>query len=159
MSKLAQIVVVALTFLVVFGVGTLWASGAPEAVVNQQDGVAIKGYDPVAYFTEGRPVKGTDEFTVEYDGAVWHFSSAEHRDLFLSDPEKYAPAYGGYCAWAVSNGDFADIDPEQWVIHGGTLYLNFDARTNTRFNEDLSGNIQKAEDNWPEMKGRIEEGS
>ncbi len=159
MSKLVYIVVVAATFLVVFGVGFLWASGSPESVVNERDGVAIKGYDPVAYFIKGEAVEGSEEFTVEYEDAVWQFSSPEHRDLFLADPEKYAPAYGGYCAWAVSNGDFADIDPEQWVIHEGTLYLNFDARTNRRFNEDLPGNIQKAESNWPEMKSRIEEGS
>lgn len=133
------------------------AGGGAETVVNQRDGVAIKGYDVVAYFTLGAPTRGSEEFVAEHEGAEWHFATAAHRDSFLADPERYTPAYGGYCAWAMSEGNIADIDPTQWVIHDGRLYLNFDARTSDRFEADLSGNISKADGNWPRIKAEIEE--
>ena len=88
------------------------------------EGVAVKGYDPVAYFVEGKPVKGSGKFEHKWMGAKWHFSSAENRDSFAKNPEKYAPQYGGYCAYAVSQGAIADIDPTAWKIVNGKLYLN-----------------------------------
>ena len=88
-------------------------------------GVAIDGTDPVAYFTDGRPAQGSSDFEHEWMGATWRFVSAAHRDLFAADPAKYAPQYGGYCAWAVSQGYTAKIDPAAWKIVDGKLYLNY----------------------------------
>lgn len=86
--------------------------------------VAIKGYDPVACFTDGRPVPGVPEFHATRGGATRRFATAVHRDLFVADPERYAPQYGGYCACAVAQGTTADIDPAAWTIVDGKLYLN-----------------------------------
>ena len=86
-------------------------------------GIAIKGYDPVAYHQDGKPVKGSDEYEYTWKGAKWRFASAEHRDLFEADPDRYAPRYGGYCAWAVSQGYTASVNPQNaWSIVEGKLY-------------------------------------
>jgi YHS domain-containing protein len=114
-------------------------------------GVAIKGYDPVAYFTEARPVKGDSNFSSEWNGATWHFASAAHRDTFQAAPEKYAPQYGGYCAWAVSQGYTASIDPDAWKIVEGKLYLNYSAEVQKKWSGNIPGNIVKADVNWPKL--------
>jgi len=114
-------------------------------------GVAIDGYDPVAYFTDGRPMEGKEQFEQEWNGATWRFASKEHRDLFAADPEKYAPQYGGYCAWAVSQGSTADIDPDAWKIHDGKLYLNYDAKVQAKWLADMENLIDKADQNWPKL--------
>jgi hypothetical protein len=120
--------------------------------INAEGGVAIHGFDPVAYFTEGKPTGGDPRFTTQWQGAEWRFASAENRELFLADPERYAPQYGGYCAWAVSRGNLADIDPDQWLIQDDRLYLNFSGFTNLRFKTRLKANIQAADQNWPEIQ-------
>lgn len=117
--------------------------------VFAEDGVAIRGYDPVAYFTEGEPQQGSREFAYEWRGATWHFSSANNRDLFENDPEQYAPQYGGYCAWAVKEGTTAPIDPQAWKIVDGKLYLNLNPKIQRRWQEDIPGNIAEADNNWP----------
>ncbi|HET6521450.1 MAG TPA: YHS domain-containing (seleno)protein [Geminicoccaceae bacterium] len=117
---------------------------------------AIKGYDPVAYFTEGRPVKGSGEFEYEWMGADWRFASAENRNAFAADPEKYAPQYGGYCAYAVSQGTTADIDPEAWKIVDGRLYLNLSRDVQTIWERDVPGYIQRADANWPKIRSDLE---
>jgi len=117
-------------------------------------GVAIEGIDPVAYFTDGKPVPGSKEHVFEWRGATWRFASAAHRDLFAADPEKYAPQYGGYCAWAVSRGYTAGIDPEAWKIHEGRLYLNYDPEVQAKWSEDIPGNIAKADANWPALAAK-----
>ncbi len=130
----------------------LWAIPAPAITpVNRSliGGVAIKGYDPVAYFTDGHPVKGSREFTFTWNDATWQFASAAHRDLFARDPAAYAPQYGGYCAWAVSQGYTAGIDPASWKIVAGKLYLNYDPDVQARWAQDIPGFIAKAEKNWP----------
>lgn len=114
--------------------------------------VAIDGTDPVAYFTDGRPVEGSDDITFTWKGAVWRFATAEHRDLFKATPEKFAPQYGGYCAWAVSNGDTADIDPRAWKIVDGKLYLNYSLDVQKKWEADVKGNILKADANWPRLR-------
>lgn len=91
---------------------------------------AVGGYDTVAYHTVGKPVKGTNEFKTKYKGANWFFSSQENLDLFKADPMKYAPQYGGYCAWAAAHDTLAKGDPNQWTIEDGKLYLNYDTKTN-----------------------------
>ncbi|HTJ77481.1 MAG TPA: YHS domain-containing (seleno)protein [Rariglobus sp.] len=114
-------------------------------------GVAIKGYDPVAYFTDGKAVKGDSDYSFEWNGAEWRFASAAHRDLFKANPVKYAPQYGGYCAWAVSRGYTAGIDPEAWKIVNDRLYLNYSMKVQKQWAEDIPGNISKAEENWPKI--------
>ena len=132
---------------------TVSAEAGSEATdplaVYVEDGVAIKGADPVAYFTEDAYVQGSEEFTHDWNGAVWHFASAENRDAFANEPEKFAPEYGGFCAWAVSQGATAPIDPTAWKIVDGKLYLNYDARVQAQWSEDIPGNIAKADQNWP----------
>ncbi len=114
-------------------------------------GGAIRGYDTVAYFTEGRPVKGKSAFSHRWKGATWYFASAESRDLFRAEPEKYAPRYGGYCAYAVSQGYTASIDPDAWKIVGGKLYLNYSKSVQELWEKDAPGHIARADKNWPRV--------
>ena len=115
-------------------------------------GLGAKGYDVVAYFTDGKPVAGSDHQTAEYGGVKWQFASREHRDLFVADPAKYAPQYGGFCSWGVSQGKLFDVDPVNgWKVVDGKLYLNFNADINATFARDAGGFIAKAERNWPAL--------
>ena len=114
-------------------------------------GVAIEGTDAVAYFTEGKPFKGSSEFVHRWRGAEWRFASAANRDAFAAQPDKYAPQFGGYCAWAVSQGYTAGIDPEAWTIHDGKLYLNYSKDVQARWRQDIPGNVAKGEKNWPKV--------
>jgi YHS domain-containing protein len=114
-------------------------------------GIAIKGYDPVAYFTAGKPMKGDSAFTHEWNGATWRFANAANRDAFQAAPQKFAPQYGGYCAWAVSQGYTAGIDPDAWKIVNGKLYLNYSADVQKKWSGDVPGNIAKADVNWPKL--------
>lgn len=114
-----------------------------------ENGIAIRGADPVAYFTEGAPVIGKAEFEYTWNNATWRFASAENRDEFASNPEQYAPQYGGFCAWAVSQGYTAPVDPEAWKIVDSKLYLNYSKGVQRRWERDISGNIAKANANWP----------
>jgi len=127
---------------------------AQQAEVFTDGGSAIRGYDPVAYFTDAKPVKGSDKFTHAWKGASWRFASAENRDRFAADPEKYAPRYGGWCAWGVAGGYKASIDPEAWSIVDGRLYLNYSAGVRRDWVKDVAGYIRKADANWPAVKGR-----
>ncbi|MEM8641968.1 MAG: YHS domain-containing (seleno)protein [Cyanobacteria bacterium P01_G01_bin.54] len=112
-------------------------------------GQAIRGTDPVAYFTAGAAITGRAEFSYTWGNATWQFASAENRDRFAADPEKYAPQYGGFCAWAVSRGYTASTDPEAWKIVEGKLYLNYDKGIQRRWEQDIPGNIARADRNWP----------
>lgn len=127
------------------------AAAAKDAVYQSFFGAAIDGTDPVAYFTMGKPVEGSSEFAHEWNGATFHFSSAENRDLFAADPEKYAPQYGGYCAWAVSQGYTASTDPEAWKIVDGKLYLNYSKSVQQTWEQDIPGNIAAGDGNWPKV--------
>jgi YHS domain-containing protein len=113
--------------------------------------IAIKGYDPVAYFADQRPVKGSAAFEYLWNGAKWRFASAEHRDQFRAVPEKYSPKYGGYCAYAVSLGKIVDIDPEAWTVFEGRLYLNINRNVRKLWERDKEEYIRKADENWPRM--------
>lgn len=129
--------------------GFLWA--APIDPVNKDsDGVALKGYDPVAYFTESKPMKGLKEFEHQHNGARYRFASASNRDLFQASPEKYLPRYGGYCAWAVSQGHTANISPNAWKVVDGKLYLNHPLAKG-KFERDTPGAITRADQNWPKI--------
>lgn len=113
------------------------------------DKYAVGGYDAVAYFTEGQPIEGSDEFTTEYKNAKWRFASQANLDAFLANPEAYAPQYGGYCAWAVANGQTASGDPQLWKIVDDKLYLNYNEKVKADWEKDIPGFIAKADDNWP----------
>jgi YHS domain-containing protein len=127
---------------------------AQSAVNVDRKGVAIKGYDPVAYFTMSEPVKGKKDHVASWMGATWRFTSPEHKDLFEKDPEKYAPRYGGYCAYGVANNYLVKIDPKAWTIYEGRLYLNFSLKVREQWSEDIPGNIKKADANWPGLIGK-----
>jgi YHS domain-containing protein len=114
-------------------------------------GNAIEGYDPVAYHTQGMPVEGSGDFTLEWGGATWRFASAENRDLFAADPEKYAPAYGGYCAYGMAQGYKVDIDPDAWSVVDGTLYLNVNKDIQATWEQNIPGYIKMADKNWVEL--------
>jgi hypothetical protein len=142
----------ALSSVVVLALG-LAAAGHAVAPVNKTllGSLAVDGYDPVAYFTEGKPVEGKKEFSTDWNGAKWRFASAANRDLFVAEPAKYAPQYGGYCAWAVANNYTADTDPEAWAVVDGKLYLNYDKKVQEKWRQDVPGNIAKADQNWPKL--------
>jgi hypothetical protein len=114
--------------------------------------VAIGGYDPVAYFTDGRPIKGSPSFSVPFDESDYFFASAEHQRLFTTDPDRYAPQYGGYCAIGVSVGEKAEVDPESWTISNDRLYVFHYKRNMQEFAIDGSNIIAKADTNWPSVK-------
>ena len=113
--------------------------------------LAIHGTAPVAYFTEGKPVAGNDTVTHDYMGVTWRFSSEENRDLFAADPVAYAPQYGGYCAYAVSQGYTASTVPEAWSIVDDKLYLNFSTSVRRRWERDIPAHIMAAAANWPSV--------
>lgn len=113
--------------------------------------VAVGGYDVVAYFTEGKPVKGDKAFHTMYLDAEFRFSSAGNKALFDENPAKYAPQYGGYCAWAVSQGYTAKGDPDYWRIVDGKLYLNYDEDVQRKWETDIPGFIDSANRNWPSV--------
>ena len=127
-------------------------------VVNQSFlGLAVEGTDPVAYFTEGKPVEGKREHSLDWNGATWRFASAENLARFEAEPARYAPQFGGYCAWAVSQGYTASIDPEAWEIVGDKLYLNYSKSVQARWQEDKPGNIAKGNQNWPKLRTELAE--
>ena len=125
------------------------AAAEKDPVFTSRGNLAIRGYDPVAYFTEGKAVKGDKDFTIGWQGADWRFANAGNRDLFSEDPEKYAPQYGGYCAWAVSRNYTAPTDPDAFTVVDGKLYLNYNKRVMRQWLEDRDRNIEQADENWP----------
>lgn len=136
--------------LAAFGVAAILTAGSPVQPVNKDArGLALKGYDPVAYFEQGKPVKGTPQFTYEWMGAKWQFASQQDRDAFAAAPEKYAPQFGGYCSWAVGHNYTADADPEAWKIIDGKLYVNYNKGIQKKWEQDIPKYISDAERNWP----------
>ena len=125
---------------------------AQQSVTFIKDGKAINGYDAVAYFTESKPVKGNDKWVYEWDKASWYFSSQKNLELFKADPVKYAPQYGGYCAYGLSNGYKAPTEADAWTIDNGKLYLNYNLDVRKEWNKDREARIRKADKNWPAIK-------
>jgi hypothetical protein len=145
----ARLLPAALAAMILLGAQAAWAVDP----VNKSflGGVAIKGYDPVAYFEQGKPVEGNKQYEHKWMDATWRFASAANRDKFAADPGKYAPQYGGYCAYAVSLGTTADIDPEAWSVVDGKLYLNKSKSIKKTWEQDIPGHIQSANENWPKI--------
>jgi len=114
-------------------------------------GVAIHGYDPVAYFIDGGPRQGRKDLAVEHGGARWLFASEANQKRFEEDPQKFLPAYGGYCAYGVSQGYLVKIDPEAWKIVNDRLYLNYDRSVARTWAKDIAGYVKTADRNWPKL--------
>lgn len=131
----------------------LTALGGLSVGKSQMTNVAIKGYDTVSYFTAGKAVQGSELFPFQWHGMVWYFSSKENMDLFTASPEKYAPQYDGYCAWAMSEGREAQTNPEVWKIVSGKLYLNCSMEAYKKWSRDIPGNVKKADANWVKFSG------
>ena len=136
---------------IAFTIVTSQALAEQAPVFTGRGEFAINGYDAVAYHKQQKPVKGDSDFRVEWNGATWRFDSQENRDLFESDPERWAPAYGGYCAWAVSNNYTAKTDPDAWSIVDDRLYLNYSRSVRRTWGKDIPGNIARGDANWPKV--------
>ena len=119
--------------------------------VNTMGGIALHGFDPVAYFTQNKAVLGKPKLTAKYQGVTYEFASKEDKAAFMADPEKYVPQFGGFCAYAASVGAKADADPHEFVVSNGKLYVNNSDRALELFQKDVAGNIEKADHNWPSV--------
>ena len=112
------------------------------------NGVAIQGYDPVAFFLDGRPIKGNPQFQSQYHGAKYYFANGEHKASFDKEPAKYEPQFGGYCAYGASRGNKAPVKIETWQIVDGRLLMQYDLDVKSKFNQDQQQNLRKADQNW-----------
>jgi YHS domain-containing protein len=130
---------------------TLYSFAQTSEVFSNESG-AIKGYDPVAFFVESKAVKGTKEFTYEWNGATWHFASKKNKDLFVAKPEKYAPQYGGYCAYGTADGHKAPTETDTWTVDSNKLYFNYNQKVKTLWDKDRVSLIKKADEQWPKIK-------
>lgn len=122
--------------------------------IFQTEGKAINGYDVVAYYTEGKPIPGYDSLSFQWSNSTWLFSSSSNLELFRQSPEKYAPQYGGYCAYGTAGGYKAPTQPDAWAIVGGKLYFNYNRKVRAGWNKDQTGYISKADENWPLIKDK-----
>ena len=130
----------------------LSSSAAWAGTVNLAGGMAIQGYDPVAYFTQSEAVPGDPTITATYEGAIYRFASTADRELFVADPAEYVPEFGGFCAYGTAKGYKVPIDPQAFSIVDGKLYLNYDKKIWATFEQDAAGYIHKAEVNWPTVQ-------
>lgn len=142
------------TLVLAAALATATPALAQKAEVFTDSGAAIRGYDPVAYFTDSKPVKGDAKFTHSWKGATWRFASAANRDAFAASPERYAPQYGGYCAYGVASGYAVSTVPEAWSVRDGKLYLNYSTGVQKDWLRDPAGYIRKADGNWPKVLER-----
>ena len=138
------------SFLLLFAVSFSAHAGKGPTYVDRK-GIAIAGYDTVSYFVENKPVKGNKKFQYEWNGGIWRFSNAKNLEAFKKSPEKYAPQYGGYCAYAVANRSYARIDPTVYTVLNDKLYLNYNARVKKRWSKKRSSFIDQADGYWPQL--------
>lgn len=149
---LLPIVCLAVFFVVLTGLGQPLTAGT-EINTGYFGNVAIKGYDPVAYFTDGKAMQGSEEHTYKWLGAEWRFTTQDHKEAFAATPHKYAPQYGGHCAVGTSSNDTTnDIDPEAWAIIDGKLYLSYSKAVAKLLNDKR---IAKADANWPVLSEQL----
>ena len=137
-------VILSFLFIILTGIGF----GSKAAAQSPSGDVAIRGYDTVAYFRDGKALKGVETYTYRWHNLTWYFLTRENRDLFATSPSKYAPQYDGYCAWAMTEKRKAITDPEVWKIVEGKLYLNCSMEAYEKWSKDIPGNIKKADTNW-----------
>jgi YHS domain-containing protein len=148
--------------LVLFGISALalssvvvrgQSSAQTKTPVNvDAQGVGAHGYDPVAFFTEGKALKGAPQWQSNYGGAIYYFQSSANRDVFDKEPAKYAPQYGGYCAMALTIGKLEDVDPNYFLVHEGKLLLQRNEKAHMMFSKDPEGNHRKADENWAKLQ-------
>ncbi len=148
-------VAVGLIAVAVAGVSAFPTSRTFPAYNVDADNLAIHGYDPVAYFTEGRPMKGKQEFSHLWQDARWIFASSGNRDLFKTNPNRYSPQFGGYCALGISAGEYADIDPEAWTIVDGKLYLNKTKGYRKEWRKAPAAYLTTADYNWTKYRDQL----
>jgi YHS domain-containing protein len=132
--------------------GALFGGHAAAQNAAPANRVALKGYDPISYFTDGKPEQGSSEFTFAFDDTMYWFKSAGHRDKFASDPERYAPQFDGYCAIQLSHGLKVEADPEAWTITNGKLYVFSLKKGVTKFKDESVAIAEKAKENWPKLR-------
>lgn len=143
--------------IVVLGIaGAMTLRGQTPGSINAANGVAIQGYDAVAYHTQQQAVKGQRAYTHIWRGVTFQFASAENRDRFAASPEAFVPEFGGFCAYGVSRGYAVDIDPQAFAVVEGKLYLNYSKRVQAAWNQDRAGYIEKARRNWPKVSADLE---
>jgi YHS domain-containing protein len=147
LPKLPRLLIATVTLLLL--AGPAWAGEFFE-----KDGVALRGYDAVAYFSDKKPVKGLTEHQAEYKGSTFHFASKQNRDAFLADPAKFAPQYGGFCAFGTAGGYKAATDPAAFTIVDGKLYLNYNRDIQKQWSADIPGLVVKANKNWPTVSSQ-----
>lgn len=147
---LASLMAVSLTLIVGSSQASTQSRTYPPAYAAA-DRLALGGHDPVAYLTDGQPVAGDPAITLDWNGATWRFATAENRTMFEANPQASAPQFGGYCAWAASQGYIAPGDPTVWRIVDGRLYLNFNDRARMLWEQDIPGAIARGEANWPRI--------
>lgn len=146
-----------LVLIVLLGIaGAMTVRGQMPGSVNAANGVAIQGYDVVAYHTERQAVAGQRAFSHQWQGVTWHFASAANRDSFARTPEAFAPQFGGFCAYGVSRGYAVEVDPQAFAIVDGKLYLNYSTRVQATWNQDRAGYIEKARRHWPKVAAELE---
>jgi YHS domain-containing protein len=134
--------------------GAVFSLDALAGEFYEKDGVALRGYDPVAYFSDGKPAKGSAQHKAEHKGSTFHFASKANQEAFIANPVKYAPQYGGYCAFGVSGGYKAAIDPAAFTVVDGKLYLNYNRDVQKKWSADIPGHVAKANKNWPSVSAQ-----
>ncbi|WP_299847631.1 YHS domain-containing (seleno)protein [uncultured Roseovarius sp.] len=149
MTKVLRHLTVLVHLLCIAFAGLAQAGPASEVNLGYFNKLAMNGYDVMTYWNGGDPQKGDPEIQASFKDATWVFISAENREAFLADPERFAPQYGGYCAFAASQNAVADVDPFAWRIWDDKLYLNYSPRVRRQWASDIDGNIEKADGYWP----------
>ncbi|WP_323751445.1 YHS domain-containing (seleno)protein [Marinobacter sp.] len=138
-----------ITFTLLLATGAF--ASEPAVYTGLLSNTGAGGYDTVSYFETGKATKGSSDYTTEYQGVTWRFANAQNLASFEANPEHFAPAYGGYCAWAVAQGNLAKGDPQHWTIRDDRLYLNYNQAIQNLWLADPEGFIQQADANWPEI--------
>lgn len=158
-SRMAAALIAAAAPVVLFPATAVQAvvPGSTAAVNVDKAGVALRGYDPVAYFESGRPTPGVETISATFDGARYLFATEAHRATFMASPQKYAPQFGGFCAVGTSYGEKVDADPQTGKVVDGKLYVNFSPKVAAIFDKDSTGTIARAEKNWPAVKDKVSE--
>ena len=141
-----------LVFFSLFMISTV--AVCQRSPIFETDGKAIRGYDVVAYFTSGEPIRGIDSFSTQWNNATWLFSTSANRESFKKEPEKYLPEYGGYCAYGTANGYKAPTQPDAWAIVDGKLYFNYNKKVKAMWDKDQPVYIEKANKHWPVIKDK-----
>ena len=148
MTGLKQLIIAALALIASVAAGPAFAADVTHSTPG------LSGYDPVAYFTDGKPVRGSGYHVAAHEGITYAFANADHKKLFIANPKQYLPAFGSYCAYGVAVGKKFVADPEVWKVVEGTLYLNLDKGIQEKWQKDIPGHIKKADANWSEIKDK-----